>query len=863
MVVRMEHFEDKFEILKSLLGKWTAVTYDQIPLCSGVYGRIYQLLRTLHEENELAGWMDFICLIRHVLCVRESHEGIATLNVPSISSWPSHQVWQDIGVNVLSENKGYFKVEAAIWIPSWLDPEDGDLFAEVYKGKNCRPNLEIPADSSFAAATGFENYSSPGQREAVRALFFMKPGSTVIVNLPTGSGKSLVGYMPSLSNPHDGHLTVFIVPTISLAMDQERQFRGFKKTNHPLAWHSGLSKEDKEHIKQNIRAGTQPILFSSPESICGSLRMALYDAALRGFLRYFIVDETHLVTQWGDEFRPDFQAIAGIRRLLLRVCPNQLFRTVLMSATITEETFQTLEILFDFNESSQIISAVSLRSEPHYWIQRCKNQEEKKKQIIETVKHGPRPFLLYVTEPKEAKYWLQELRNVGFNRLRCFHGKTKTSDRQQIVTDWEQETVDGIVATSAFGVGMDKSDVRMVIHGCVPESLDRFYQEVGRSGRDGCPSLSLTAFDQVDYQKAEGMVIPKIITENIGLTRWKNLISKAVKVDGNAELIRLDLTLVPFHLNKQNDANKAWNLRTILLLARARILELDAEPLQAIEEYESEEERKRIVESYFNHIVIRINEPNHCEEYIWERLVAQERVHSIERSKRNFNLLKDVILHKREIGKVLCELYQISRSKFRVPVTWRCGSCPICRRDKSGYQPFSSPVVVPLAFPDSFVNLDWKNPLPMLSNDQPVIILCKFNMLDRNEREFMSVLEEVVRYFGIYEVAIQMDCSLNKNKKFGELHKKTKNYFLLNTLLNNNIKEWSGIPLPLVSILLPWEKHRKFPEELLFMMRPLHIIFVRNDVKDMQNPLRKLADTYRNIITFNDMKMRLSNVHSK
>ncbi|MEH2094342.1 protein DpdG [Nostoc sp.] len=141
-------------------------------------------------------------------------------------------------------------------------------------------------------------------------------------------------------------------------------------------------KERRKGIRDRIRAGTQRIIFTSPESLMDSLASALYEAAKLGILRYFIIDEAHMVEQWGDDFRPAFQEIPGLRRDLLRL---NSFTTLLLTATLTESCLDTLETLF--GKDLQVISAVQLRPEPAYWFKRCESEEVRKQRLLEAVYH--------------------------------------------------------------------------------------------------------------------------------------------------------------------------------------------------------------------------------------------------------------------------------------------------------------------------------------------------------------------------------------------------------------------------------------------------------------------------------------------
>ena len=156
-----------------------------------------------------------------------------------------------------------------------------------------------------------------------------------------------------------------------MAIDQERQLREqypprtVRELPESIAWHSGLSDADKKLIRRRLGDGSQRIIIASPESVVTALARPLYEAAKTGQLKYFVVDEAHLVAQWGTEFRPEFQSMCGLRRELLESCPttSDRFRTLLFSATLSQESFDILRDLFS-EELFDTVSAVALRPEP-------------------------------------------------------------------------------------------------------------------------------------------------------------------------------------------------------------------------------------------------------------------------------------------------------------------------------------------------------------------------------------------------------------------------------------------------------------------------------------------------------------------
>ena len=487
-----------FDRLHHALNGWPDVAAFEEPFHDRSCEQLRRAIFSVLSDPASAGPGDLAGLVRHVL--RRGSLMTSSpywLLVPITEPWPSQSQWKDSFVNVLGKDQTSFRVTAEnAWSANWLErsethPPLTASFQEVLRRRGWPASPHLPLDTAleFGLQLPFEGYQGPGQRLAIRSAFFLKPGGTLVVNLPTGTGKSLVAWAPALLAAGN-ELTVMITPTIALAIDQERQLReNYLAVSLPqeLAWHGGLSEPGRKAVLQRLRSGSQRILITSPESFVGSLSPALYETAAKGRLKYFVVDEAHLVAQWGNDFRPQFQAMSGMRRdLLKRSPPKSQFRTLLLSATLTQESFDVLETLFSEGDFGSV-NAVALRPEPEYWHSSSETKAERKQKVIELVRVVPRPFLLYVTTQRDAEDWHQTLRTLGMKRLGCVHGNTSNIDRERIIDEWRQREIDCVVATSAFGLGMDKSDVRAVIHACIPESIDRFYQEVGARAGTAAP----------------------------------------------------------------------------------------------------------------------------------------------------------------------------------------------------------------------------------------------------------------------------------------------------------------------------------------------------------------------------------------
>ena len=514
----MDQIQQLRELLNNIL---TGSTLDVLK--STFQSHAYRRLEDILRNPSQAGIWDLAVLFRQVM--RQESElqrgSSQVLMVPYGSGWPTVEEWNASGITVHNLTDISCTIEALPWFPEWMEgcPEQ-----DAYGAKLRRNYQEVPGDF-FLRVVGRENYRSAAQREALRAVLTATPGATLVLNLPTGAGKSLCYQVPALLRSRLQGVTVVVVPTVSLCLDQERVMSQFLD-GQPSAYYSEGTEEHQDlnaAIREAIRRGTQRIVFTAPENLMGSLSTSLFEAASQGFLKMLVIDEAHIVDQWGDEFRSAFQEIAGIRRDLLRVCPQgNSFVTMLLSATMTEPCLDTLETLFGRPGPFDVLSSVQIRPEPSYWINCCDNEDERRTRVMEAINNLPRPIILYVTRVADAQSWYSELKNYGYSRCDIMTGDSTADERRRVIQDWQREKIDMVVATSAFGLGIDNEDVRTVIHACVPENVDRFYQEVGRGGRDGRASISLLFYTKADLTMASSMR-KKIITSERGFERWTSM----------------------------------------------------------------------------------------------------------------------------------------------------------------------------------------------------------------------------------------------------------------------------------------------------------------------------------------------------
>lgn len=848
--------------LQATLAAWHSVSIPGEAVDDPLFERVRQILQVAKSAPAGISWKgDFQPLIRQILLRQSSREQQRSrLRVPIGPGWPTVNDWAAHGVAGLSGTEGSLVLVGDPWIATWLDSGDQGAFADAFSERQIRLDTRCTADPFLIDATGHTHYSCPGQREAIRGAFLMKRGHTLIVNLPTGSGKSLVGQAPALMLSQEGNLTIFVVPTVALAMDQERQMKSYFRRSKtvsgswPLAWHGGLSADARDEIRQRMREGRQRILFTSPEALTTSLLSAVFDVARAGMLRFLIVDEAHLVTQWGDEFRPAFQALAGVRNALLRHAPNDGFCTLLLSATFTSETVEMLANLFGPPDRVEMISAVHLRPEPQYWFYRAASVADKEARILEALRHAPRPFILYVTTRKDAHNWLAVLQTrAGLSRIECFDGNTPDEKRAEIIRKWAANQLDGVVATSAFGVGIDKGDVRTVLHGAIPETLDRFYQEVGRGGRDGRPSISLLVHDEFDWGMPETLAKPKLISDELGFERWKAMYASRTAEENG--LIQIDLEAVPNYLRESNDYSVGWNMRTLLLMCRAGLIELDVEP--NIDRFiEVDEFSPSSPLAAMATVRIRVLNNAHQLAQIWESAISPIRASTQETAQRSLRLMKELLKENAEVAATLADLYRISSERWPVHVTRVCGGCPADRVHPHIDVDYRVPIAVPIhqTRPDDFSQ--WNVYFPWLD---PTFVLIFYNdkaAASSVQRSIVKLVGWLVQNCGLQEVAADRSSAIAKTSSWRDLYRRARD----GIVVHRDFQQFAEEPYsPLARVtLLESNTPLSTIEQVWQLRRPRHIVLLPNLTPDLVNPKRLIRDVARNSATLDHLLQILS-----
>ena len=518
---------------------------------------------------------------------------------------------------------GLGELEAAPWTPAW----GGDGSQAIPRGIDGRPELRrpderIPAEPYLPVpwneADLRASWSSQAQKEATWCTLTAPRRSTTLVTLPTGAGKSqCFQVLPVFGTG----LTLVIVPTVALAIDQARAAASLfadQTRRDPLLAAKVESVQPRyfaaddraDEVLADLAARRTRLLFTSPEAcVGGRLKPIIHEAVASGYLENLVFDEAHMIASWGVYFRPEFQLLSLFRRKWLSDQRNSL-RTFLFSATYSPATRDMLQSLYGGEpENWREFVSQRLRPEPCYYVADFRKERaaapegkvpafSREDAVMEALWHLPRPAIVYTTEVEHTVQLLERIKATGFSRAASFHGETSSSDRRSLIDAWRRDQLDVIVATSAFGLGVDKGDVRAVIHACLPESIDRYYQEVGRSGRDGASSVCLLVPASGDHETAAGLG-PKLLRPKTIAKRWQGLWDTAQPTDAAAFEYELRVDARPENLvgARTYKEHVRWNKRLLLQLQRSGhldLLDLGYEPPAAPDQDGSEWLRVRL-----------------------------------------------------------------------------------------------------------------------------------------------------------------------------------------------------------------------------------------------------------------------------
>lgn len=337
-------------------------------------------------------------------------------------------------------------------------------------------NIQAVAKKTF----GFEQLR-PGQEEAVQSLLQKRDA---LIVMPTGSGKSAIYQIAGIMLP--GAVLV-VSPLIALQKDQVDSINALDGTAEAIVINSTLKAAEFHESLEQVAQGCCKFIFLAPEQLHKEETLDLLE---KTEISLIVIDEAHCISEWGHDFRPDYLQLGHVIERLHR--PTTLALTATATARVRNEIVERLGL----NKPHIFVGGFD-RPNIHLRVDHFKEANEKLDAVIHQARWADKPGIIYTATRKTAEQIMHGLEEEGTKAL-FYHGGLKGPERHEIQNRFMAGEAEVIVATNAFGMGIDKSDVRFVFHHDAPDSLDSYYQEIGRAGRDGEKADAVLFFRKQD-----------------------------------------------------------------------------------------------------------------------------------------------------------------------------------------------------------------------------------------------------------------------------------------------------------------------------------------------------------------------------
>ena len=342
---------------------------------------------------------------------------------------------------------------------------------------------------------GFDSFKADQER----IIKHLVGGNNAFVLMPTGGGKSLCYQLPALVMEGTA---IVISPLIALMKNQVDAIRGFVSGNDGIAHflNSSLNKAQLMEVRKDLLSGATKLLYVAPESLTKAENVALLKEIK---ISFYAVDEAHCISEWGHDFRPEYRRIRAII--------DDIGFSPIIALTATATPKVQSDILKNLGmPDAKVFKSSFNRSNLYYEV---RDKSDPKRDIIKFIRQNPgKSGIIYCLSRKKVEE-LAELLNINGIKAAPYHAGLDAKTRADNQDAFLMEEVDVIVATIAFGMGIDKPDVRFVIHYDIPKSIEGYYQETGRAGRDGQEGQCITFYSYKDIQKLEKFMQGKPIAE--------------------------------------------------------------------------------------------------------------------------------------------------------------------------------------------------------------------------------------------------------------------------------------------------------------------------------------------------------------